>query len=298
LRDAFNKDRDADAAVKRLGIDVGSRFVKFAVFEDDALLSIGKLDTISFYRDCRLPTGGLDMGRLEFITSPPDSFDQIISTGYGRYNVNIEGAKTISEIQAHMAGVLYQTGLADFTLLDIGGQDTKVARVRDGELDDFMMNDKCAAGSGRYLENIANSLGITADEMAAHHEDPAQLSATCAIFGESEVIGHLAEGTPIEKICAGANLSVARRLLTLALRYSSPTFVVTGGVAKNRAVVRFIAERCGGEVIVPERPIHNGAIGCAALCAEPTTAKPIIPDVGAGFKPARKNTAKYANDAK
>ena len=269
--------------MKSLGIDAGSRYVKFAIYDDaavtsdavtsdavtsDAVTFTGKMDTIAFYREARLPNGGLDIKRLELLKSQGNSFDHIISTGYGRYNVNIDGARTVSEILAHITGVKRQTGLTDFTLLDIGGQDTKVARVRGGELDDFVMNDKCAAGSGRYLENIARLLGISVEEIASHHDDPAALSVTCAIFGESEVIGHLAEGTEIEKICAGANLSVAQRLLTLALRYSSPTFVVTGGVAKNGAVVSFIKERCGGELIVPENPIHNGAIGCAVHCMD------------------------------
>ena len=257
--------------MRSLGIDAGSRYVKFAVYDNDAVTSdavtfTGKMDTIGFYREARRPSGGLDIGRLEILKSFGGSFDSIISTGYGRHNVNIEGARTVSEILAHITGVKQQTGLTDFTLMYVGGQDTKVARVRNGELDDFVMNDKCAAGSGRYIENIARSLGLTVQEIAGHYENPADLSATCAIFGESEVIGHLAEGTPIERICAGANLSVAQRLLTLALRYSSPTFVVTGGVAGNAAVVRFIEERCGGKLVVPDDPIHNGAIGCAALC--------------------------------
>ncbi|MFQ5432608.1 MAG: acyl-CoA dehydratase activase [Nitrospinota bacterium] len=259
--------------MRTLGIDAGSRYVKFAIYDNDAVAFTGKMDTIGFYRQARRPSGGLDIGRLEILKSQGNTFDSVISTGYGRYNVDIEGARTVSEILAHITGVKYQTGLTNFTLLDIGGQDTKVARVKGGELDDFVMNDKCAAGSGRYIENIARSLDITVEDIAGHYEEPANLSATCAIFGESEVIGRLAEGTSIERICAGANLSVARRLLALALRYSSPTFVVTGGVAKNTAVVRFIEERCGGELIVPDNPIHNGAIGCAALCADKTTAK-------------------------
>ena len=264
--------------MKTLGIDVGSRYVKFAVFENENLAFTGKMDTIGFYRQARRPSGGLDIARLDIFNGSQTSaggFDKVIATGYGRYNVTIEGAEVVSEIRAHMLGAINQTGLSDFTMLDIGGQDTKVVRVRDGELDDFVMNDKCAAGSGRYLENIARSLGITVEEIAGHYDDPANLSVTCAIFGESEVIGHVADGTPIEKICAGANLSVAQRLLALARRYSSPTFVVTGGVAKNAAVVRFIREKCGGELIVPEKPIHNGAIGCAALCADKTSAKPV-----------------------
>jgi len=251
--------------MRTLGIDVGSRYVKFAGMEDGGLVFTEKVDTIEFYRNCRVPSGGVDIGRLELFQCrhPKHEFDAAVSTGYGRYNVHIEGVDVISEIRAHALGASYQTGLSDFTLLDIGGQDTKVVRVKEGEVDDFVMNDRCAAGSGRYLENIARTLGITTEEIARHCEDPAKLSVTCAIFGESEVIGHVAEGTPIENICAGANNSVAQRLLSLARRYASPSYVITGGVAKNEAVVRMIGERCGGELVVPEKPIFNGAIGSA-----------------------------------
>ncbi|MEE8483352.1 MAG: acyl-CoA dehydratase activase [Nitrospinota bacterium] len=252
-----------------LGIDVGSRFVKLVGLDinnaENAKLTFAeKVDTIEFYRTCRTQSG-VDVKRLELFKSRAFDFERVVATGYGRHNVNIGGAVIVSEIRAHATGARRQTGLDDFTLIDLGGQDTKVVKVRAGEVDDFVMNDKCAAGSGRYLENIARTLGLTVEEVAAHYEDPVHLSATCAIFGESEVIGHVAEGAPIETICAGANLSVAQRLLPLTRKFHSPVFIVAGGAAKNGAVVRFLKERCESDVIVPEHPTFNGALGCAVL---------------------------------
>ena len=252
--------------MKTLGVDVGSRYVKLAAFDGEELLFADKLDTITFYTLCR-HAGKVDISRLPVFREKGFAQGRVASTGYGRYNVRIEGSAVISEIKAHAIGAAHQSGLADFTLLDLGGQDTKVVRVRGGEVDDFVMNDKCAAGSGRYLENIAAILGITPEELARHTEKPLSLSATCAIFGESEVVGAIAEGAEIAHICAGANLSVAQRLIPLARRYGSEKYVVTGGVALNGGVLKFLGEKLGAELIVPRHPIFNGAIGCALEAA-------------------------------
>ncbi len=252
--------------MKTLGVDVGSRYVKLAAFGGEGLLFAEKLDTIKFYTLCR-HAGKVDIGRLPLLTEKGFAFERVTSTGYGRYNIRIDGSAVISEIKAHALGAVHQTGLSDFTLLDLGGQDTKVIRVRSGEVDDFVMNDKCAAGSGRYLENIATILGITPEELARHTHNPLPLSATCAIFGESEVVGAIAEGAEIPHICSGANLSVAKRLAPLARRYASEKYVVTGGVAYNGGVLKFLGEELGAEPVVPRYPIFNGAIGCALEAA-------------------------------
>ncbi len=252
--------------MRRLGIDVGSRHLKIAGFDGERPLFTEMVDTVWFYRNCRLASGELDIAKLNIFNGSghdPESFDSVIATGYGRYNISIKGAEVISEIRAHVNGAVFQTKLLDFTMIDLGGQDTKASKVEGGRVVDFTMNDKCAAGSGRYLENIANMLKVTPEELAAYREEPVELSATCAIFGESEVIGRLAEGVKMESICAGANLSVARRVATMLTRYKSKKYVITGGVARNKAVVEFIASRVDGEVVVPENPTFNGAIGSA-----------------------------------
>jgi len=105
----------------------------------------------------------------------------VVSTGYGRNNVNVENATVILELKAHTYGAVWQTGLDDFTLLDIGGQDSKVISVRNGKMADMVLNDKCAASCGRYLENMANILGIGLEELAGYHENPVELNSTCAV---------------------------------------------------------------------------------------------------------------------
>ena len=127
-----------------------------------------------------------------------------MATGYGRNTLNLKGVRVVSEIRAHVSGALFQTGLRDFTLLDMGGQDTKVALVRNGRLQDFVMNDKCAASSGRYLENMAAILEVDLKELSSYWEEPVRLDATCGIFGESELIGQILRGHSVARlVCRG-----------------------------------------------------------------------------------------------
>ena len=121
------------------------------------------------------------------------------------------------------------TGLDHFILLEVGGQDTKVLYVKDGRVFDFLTNDRCAAGTGRYLENMARFLKMPLTEFAAAWQDPVEISQTCAIFGESELVGHLLEGVDPARIAAGVNASVARRALAMVRRYRCPTLVCVGG---------------------------------------------------------------------
>jgi (R)-2-hydroxyacyl-CoA dehydratese activating ATPase len=188
-----------------------------------------------------------------------------VLTGYGRNTLNYKGARVISEIRAHVAGAKFQTGLKDFTLLDLGGQDTKVAMVSNGRLADFVMNDKCAASSGRYLESMAAILEVTLDELSSHWEDPVQLDSTCGIFGESELIGQILRGHTIARLCAGVNQTLVKRVLPMLNRFPSPNLVLTGGVALDKALVRLLEKATGQPVLVPKHPQHNGAIGCAVI---------------------------------
>ncbi len=185
-------------------------------------------------------------------------------TGYGRNSINLHGARVISEIKAHVAGARTQTGLTDFTLLDMGGQDTKVAQVVGGRLTDFVMNDKCAASSGRYLENMASVLEVSLDELSSHYDEPVALDATCGIFGESELIGQILRGYPVARLCAGVNLTLVKRVMPMLKRFPSDTLVITGGVALNGAMITLLRAQCGMEIIIPKHPQHNGAIGCAS----------------------------------
>jgi predicted CoA-substrate-specific enzyme activase len=251
-----------------IGIDLGSRKAKFALLQGNEIVRLADLDTIAFYKKYGSIVAdelSLDLLGSGIFSAEELEASEITVTGYGRNSINLHGARVISEIKAHVAGALTQTGLVDFTLLDMGGQDTKVAQVVAGRLTDFVMNDKCAASSGRYLENMAAVLEVTLKELSSHAEDPISLDATCGIFGESELIGQILRGHPLSRLCAGVNLTLVKRVLPMLKRFSSPTLIITGGVALNGAMVRLLAADCGMEVVIPKHPQHNGAIGCASL---------------------------------
>lgn len=253
-----------------LGIDLGSRQVKFAALDGEIILWLRDFPTIPFYKKHATRREGKLALNLEGLDLPEtDCFGQTpVVTGYGRNAIDLVGARVIPEIQAHVAGARLQTGLTTFTLLDLGGQDSKVARVEDGILMDFLMNDKCAASSGRYLENMAKVLDIPLDELARHYLDPVPLDATCGIFGESELIGKIIEGHPLANLCAGVNQTLIKRVIPMLRRFPQDRIVLSGGVAKNDAFRKLLAGATPAELILPQHPQHNGAIGCASLSGQ------------------------------
>jgi len=223
-----------------------------------------RLDTIGFYRDYLLRENGrlwIDWPRLGLPVP-----ETLVVTGYGK-NLLQKNFPAITEIRAHFLGARHQTGLEHFILLEVGGQDTKVLYVKGGRVFDFLTNDRCAAGTGRYLENMARFLKMPLTQFAAARRDPVEISQTCAIFGESELVGHLLEGMDPERIAAGVNASVARRALALVRRYRCPTLVCVGGVARNRGMIHFLQEAKKFRVIVPPYPQFNGALGCCLEAA-------------------------------
>ena len=243
------------------GMDLGSRAVKLVLFDGGELREEKIVETAHFYKKCGVYTkDGFTVDFAGLLSEAPTA---VTVTGYGRNSLNIAGATIISELKAHMLGAVWQTGLKDFTLLDLGGQDSKVIRVRNGRMDDFLLNDKCAASTGRYLENMAAVLGISLDELSGYYENPVELSATCAIFGESELIGRIVEGAPLPELAAGVNYSIFRRIKPMLVSLASDTIVFTGGVAIGGAVAHWVREEIGGCLVVPRYPQLNGAIGCA-----------------------------------
>jgi (R)-2-hydroxyacyl-CoA dehydratese activating ATPase len=248
------------------GIDLGSRSVKMALFNPDTEeFSFRKYDTIDFYRQYGKKNG--DKLVIEFDKLGLPHLDRIVSTGYGRNTLNLQGGENIPELKAHTLGAVYQTGLEDFTVLDLGGQDSKVIKVKRGKMVDFQTNDKCAASSGRYLENMANTLGITIEELSKHYHKPVELNATCAIFGESEIIGRIIEGHSMDSLAAGVNYTIFRRVQPMLVKILSDTIVFTGGVAHNQGLQHIIKNELGVEVVVPKEPQYNGAIGCICSTA-------------------------------
>lgn len=249
-----------------MGLDFGSRFVKVAATQDFRRVVYKKVDSLVFYRDYFHKTAGavtFDWPRLQ-LPAPAN----LVVTGYGKH-LFTGLLPTITEIRAHYAGACWQTGLSHFILLEIGGQDTKALYIKEGRVFDFLTNDKCAAGTGRYLENMARFLKMSWREFTAASGDPVPISNTCAIFGETELISHLLDGVPVTRLAAGVNDSVARRALQMIKRFPCQTLVFVGGVARNRAVVAGLRRAGRYQVIVPAQPQFNGALGC---CLEARTA--------------------------
>ncbi|MCT4509320.1 MAG: acyl-CoA dehydratase activase [Tepidibacter sp.] len=244
--------------MKVLGIDLGSREVKIAVMEDNKIIKTLKVSTMSFYRDYCNYDGKVtvDLDKLNI-----SDIDIAVSTGYGRNNTDLNKFTPINEIKAHVYGGFYQTGLKDFILLDIGGQDVKVVKVEKGITTDLELNEKCAASCGRYLENMANVLEISVDDMSKEYQNPVELNSTCAVFSESELIGKIAEGISIESLCAGVNYSLYKRLRPLLTKFKGRKLVLTGGVANNSAIQEYL-KKDYNEIISVKNPQFNGAIGC------------------------------------
>jgi predicted CoA-substrate-specific enzyme activase len=248
------------------GLDFGSRYVKVAYPRGRRDFGRRQLDSITFYRNYLVRVQGrvrIDWGRLGL--PPPGA---LVATGYGK-NLLKAHFPTITEIRAHFLGARFLTALDHFILLEMGGQDTKVLYIRDGRVFDFLTNDRCAAGTGRYLENMARFLKMPLTEFARCWQDPADISQTCAIFGETELVGHLLEGVEPTRIAAGVNASVARRALAMVRRYRCPTLVFVGGVARNQAVVKLLGDLGDFQVVVPPHPQFNGALGCALEADRP-----------------------------
>lgn len=241
-----------------LGIDLGSREVKIVLQENNVVVFKKKISTMAFYRDyCSYDQKiVVDVDKLGC-----GPFDKGVSTGYGKNNTDLSQFEAINEIKAHTYGSLFQTQMDNYTLLDIGGQDVKAIKVENRMTIDLELNDRCAASCGRYLENMAQVLEVSLDELASHHEKPIALNSTCAVFSESELIGKIAEGASTETLCASVNYSLYKRLKPLLSNFRSKKLVLSGGVAKNDAIKNYLKADYA-EVISLAEPQYNGAIGC------------------------------------
>jgi predicted CoA-substrate-specific enzyme activase len=199
-----------------------------------------------------------------------DDVSHVISTGYGRQVVPFANAQ-VTEITCHARGAHFLFP-ETHTVIDIGGQDSKVIRVGNGRVLDFIMNDKCAAGTGRFLEVMAKALEIELEEMGerslqARH--PVTISSTCTVFAESEVVSRIAEGRPTEDIVAGIHASIANRISAMLKRVGVQEQVtMSGGVAKNIGVVRAIEEKIGTRLNIHQEPQIVGALGAALIALE------------------------------
>jgi predicted CoA-substrate-specific enzyme activase len=249
------------------GVDVGAATAKTVIMADGKILSYAIIPTgDSVARAAEKVTrAALDQAGL----SMPD-LSYIISTGYGRSGVAF-AHKAVTEIICHAKGVNFLIPTAR-TVIDIGGQDSKVIGVReDGTVSDFVMNDKCAAGTGRFLEVMAGVLGLAIEEMgptSLTSKEPCFISSTCTIFAETEMVSLRADGRTREDLVAGIHRAVASRVAVMGKTVGYKKQVVfTGGVAKNIGVKNALEAGIGLPVLVPEEPQIIGALGAALLAS-------------------------------
>lgn len=199
-----------------------------------------------------------------------NQISRTVSTGYGRANIAFR-KKDVTEITCHAVGAHFLNP-AVRSVIDIGGQDSKIIRLNEnGTVLRFVMNDKCAAGTGRFLEMMAQSLGLTLEEMSRcglQWDEEITISSMCSVFAQSEVVSLIAEDKKLEDIVHGLNLSVASKVIALGGRARMEgEYMITGGVAKNTGVVRAIEEKLSSPVLVPDEPEICGALGAALIAA-------------------------------
>jgi len=250
------------------GIDAGSRAIKVVLFDHANSRIVGQGIADQGVEQQRLAEqlyertlreAGLERAQVQ----------AIIATGYGRNAVRFAGT-TITEITCHARGVHHLKPDAR-TIIEIGGQDSKVIHLEDGgRVRDFAMNDRCAAGTGRFLEVVAARLGVdlpTLSGLSRQSRSPAIISSTCVVFAETEIIGLLAEGASAPDIAAGVQKSIATRLISLVGRPIAGPVYFTGGVALQAGMVRALEEALASPVQVAPQPQYTGALGAAILAA-------------------------------
>ena len=245
------------------GIDLGSTMTKVVILNQAMLASvIGPTGPEHRKLANRVMEEALARAKLSFV-----DITYVVATGYGRINVPFAD-KQITEISCHARGVGSLLPEAR-TVIDIGGQDSKGIKLKEGRAVDFVMNDKCAAGTGRFLEVTAEELGVKLEDMgklSLAAKSKVEIGSTCTVFAAQEVVAKLAEGVPLPDIIAGLHEAIAARIYSMVGRLKIEREVaLTGGGAKNIGLVKALEARLGFPVLVPPEPLLTGAIGAALL---------------------------------
>ena len=246
-----------------IGIDIGSTASKVVIFDESKEEILHKKLMSSGWNSKET---SLDIQRWVEELGLDRKQCSVIATGYGRISVPYAD-KTITEITCHGRGssFLYQPTT---TVIDIGGQDTKIIVLQDGQVMDFIMNDKCSAGTGKFLEIMANRLGLSLQEMFdfARKGRDLQISSTCTVFAESEVISLMGKGTPREDIAAGVVNSITAKVVSLVNRKpASDSYFLTGGFCDSEFILSQLSSRIGKPVESHPLARYAGAIGAALL---------------------------------
>ncbi|HKL01495.1 MAG TPA: acyl-CoA dehydratase activase [Desulfotignum sp.] len=249
------------------GIDIGSITAKAALVDDEKL--VGTHIMFTGYNPAAAGRQVFDE-LLKQTGISASAVKRVVATGYGRASVDF-AHKTVTEIICHGAGAHF---LAPDVrgVIDVGGQDSKAILLdANGQVENFAMNDKCAAGTGRFLEVMAQALQIPLNQMgeiSLGAKTPVKISSICTVFAESEVISMIARQKNRQDIAAGIHISTAARVASLAGKIQlCPPVVMTGGVAKNKGMVKALENRLGYPVTVGAMPQENGAVGAAVLAA-------------------------------
>ncbi len=257
-----------DLAMAALGLDAGSTTTKIVAVDGAGALVFHQLEAMDPRMEeqaARLVAAALAAGGREGETVP------LVATGYGRELVR-GASKKVTEITCHGRGVFAALGHGG-TLVDIGGQDSKVIIIgQGGRVLNFAMNDKCAAGTGRFLEVVASRLKLSLGELsdvALGCTEEVAISNTCTVFAESEIVSLLARGKAVEPIARGLYRSLVRRVGALARSAGlTPPVMLSGGVARSGAVAAMLGEQLGQEVELPAHPQLMGAYGAALLALD------------------------------
>ena len=199
-----------------------------------------------------------------------DELSYVVATGYGRINVPFAD-RQITELTCHAQGIA-SLFPAVRTAIDIGGQDAKGLKIKDAKLVDFVINDRCAAGTGRFLDVLVGTLGLRIEELGEISLKATQrlsIGSICTLFAQMEIMALLSQGTPLPDIVAGLHDAIANRVVRMIKKFKiEPEVVFTGGVAKNIGVVNALQEQLGCKVSVPAEPLLTGALGAALLGRE------------------------------
>lgn len=251
------------------GIDIGSTTTKIVIMdskEDGAIVElIGPTGAQHRHMANKVMEEALQLAGLNL-----NEISYIVATGYGRINVPF-AHKQITEISCHARGIEHLFPGAR-TVIDIGGQDCKGIKLKDGRVQDFVMNDKCAAGTGRYMEVVSEALNVPLEkmgELSLQAAKAAKISSTCTVFAEQEVISRIAEGTPLPEVIAGIVEAIAKRVYRMIERinFNGPV-VFTGGGAKNVGLQKALEKLIGTPLLIPKDPQMTGAIGAAIISKE------------------------------
>lgn len=263
------KNMEGDRAMYVLGIDSGSTSTNAVIMDQDRKIvafSVVRTGAKSGESADRILKEVLDKASLK-----REDISWIVSTGYGRVSIDFAD-ENVTEISCHGKGAHYFNPKIR-TILDIGGQDSKAIKLSEtGDVSDFVMNDKCAAGTGRFLEMIARSLEVSLDELGAialESKEKIEITSMCSVFAESEVISLIAQNKEKADIANGVCGAIANKAFGLLRRVGlEPDFMMTGGVAKNPGVVRAVEEKIGSKLYICEEPEIVGATGAALYALE------------------------------